>query len=78
MPGWVERSFVLPDASFGPDEVVFSGDPNIGFGTQGNWKRNVGTLCSGNSRLIFAVSVAFAAPLMRVVGIGDPLQKRCD
>jgi len=69
MPGWVKSSFVLPYRSFGPDEVVFSGDPNIGFGCQGNWKRNVGKLCSGNSRLIFAASVAFAAPLMRVVGI---------
>ena len=69
MPGWVKNSFVLPYASFGPDEVVFSGDPNTGFGTQGNWKHNVGKLCSGNSRLVFAASVAFAAPLMRVVGI---------
>jgi len=69
MPGWVKNSFVLPYGSFGPDEVVFFGDPNIGFGTQGNWKTNVGKLCSGNSRLVFAASVAFAAPLMRVVGI---------
>jgi putative DNA primase/helicase len=68
-PGWVKSSFVLPYASFGPDEVVFSGDTNIGFGCKGNWKRNVGRLCSGNSRLVFAASVAFAAPLMRVVGI---------
>ena len=69
MPGWTKNSFVLPYGSFGPDEVVFSGDPNIGFGVQGNWNFNVGKLCSGNSRLIFAASVAFAAPLMRVVGI---------
>ncbi len=69
MPGWVKNSFVLPYGSFGPDEVVFSGDPNTGFGTQGNWKTNVGKLCSGNSRLVFAASVSFAAPLMRVVGI---------
>jgi putative DNA primase/helicase len=69
MPGWVKNSFVLPYGSFGPDEVVFSGDPNTGFGTQGNWKNNVGKLCSGNSRLVFAASVAFAAPLMRVLGV---------
>lgn len=69
MPGWVKNSFVLPYGSYGPDEVVFSGDPNTGFGTQGNWKTNVGKLCSGNSRLAFAASVSFAAPLMRVVGI---------
>jgi putative DNA primase/helicase len=69
MPGWVKNSFVLPYGSFGPDEVVFSGDPNTGFATQGNWKHNVGKLCSGNSRLVFAASVAFASPLMRVMGI---------
>src|SRR5580698_946834 len=69
MPGWVKNSFVLPYGSFGPDQVVFSGDPNIGFGVQGNWKSNVGKFCRGNSRLVFAASVAFAAPLMRVVGI---------
>jgi putative DNA primase/helicase len=69
MPGWVKNSFVLPYGSFGPDQVIFSGDPNTGFGTKGNWKTNVGSLCSGNSRLVFAASVSFAAPLMRVVGI---------
>jgi putative DNA primase/helicase len=69
MPGWVKNSFVLPYASFGTDEVVYSGDPNTGFGTKGNWKTNVGKLCSGNSRLVFAASVSFAAPLMRVLGI---------
>jgi len=69
MPGWVKNSFVLPYASFGTDEVIYSGDPNTAFGCRGNWKRNVGKLCSGNSRLVFAASVAFAAPLMRLVGI---------
>jgi putative DNA primase/helicase len=69
MPGWTKNSFVLPYSSFGPDQVIFSGDPNIGFGVHGNWKTNVGKFCRGNSRLVFAASVAFAAPLMRVVGI---------
>jgi putative DNA primase/helicase len=69
MPGWVKNSFVLSYGSFGAEEVVFSGDSNIGFGYQGNWKAKVGKLCSGNSRLLFAASVAFAAPLMRIVGV---------
>lgn len=69
MPGWVKNNFVLPYGSFGPEEVVFSGDPNTGFGCQGNWKHNVGKLCGGNSRLIFSASVAFAAPLLRVVSL---------
>src|ERR1700676_910235 len=60
MPGWTKNNFVLPYGSFAPDEVVFSGDPNTGFGVQKNWRFNVGRLCSGNSRFIFAASVAFA------------------
>jgi putative DNA primase/helicase len=69
MPGWVKNSFVLPYASFGRDEVAFSGDRNTGFGCRGKLKSNVGKLCSGNSRFVFAASVSFAAPLMRVIGL---------
>lgn len=69
MPGWVKNNFVLPCGSFGPEEVVFSSDANTGFGCRGNWKQNVGKLCSGNSRLVFAASVAFAVPLLRVLGL---------
>jgi putative DNA primase/helicase len=67
--GWVANtSFVLPDTSFGTPEVVYSGGyRDYGFGTAGNWKANVGKFCSGNSRLIFAASAAFAAPLMAAV-----------
>lgn len=33
------------------------------------WQEEVAALCGGNSRLLFAVSVAFAAPLMYLVGM---------
>jgi putative DNA primase/helicase len=67
--GWVaDSSFVLPDTSFGEPEVVYSGGyRDYGFGAAGNWKANVGKFCSGNSRLIFAASTAFAAPLLSAV-----------
>lgn len=67
--GWVaDTSFVLPDTSFGTPEVVYSGGyRDYGFGTAGNWQTNVGKYCSGNSRLIFAASAAFAAPLLAAV-----------
>jgi putative DNA primase/helicase len=67
--GWVaDSSFVLPDTSFGEPKVVYSGGyRDYGFGTAGNWKTSVGKLCSGNSRLIFAASAAFAAPLLALV-----------
>jgi putative DNA primase/helicase len=66
--GWVHGSFVLPDTSYGETEVVYSGGyRDYGFGTAGDWQANVGKLCSGNSRLIFAASTAFAAPLLALV-----------
>jgi putative DNA primase/helicase len=67
--GWVaDSSFLLPDASYGTPEVVYSGGyRDYGFGTAGNWKAHVGQYCSGNSRLIFAAATGFAAPLLAVV-----------
>jgi putative DNA primase/helicase len=67
--GWVTySSFLLPDASYGEPEVIYSGAyRDYGFGTAGDWKANVGKYCSGNSRLIFAASIGFAAPLLAVV-----------
>src|SRR6202011_458590 len=37
-------------------------------GTLEDWKGNVGRLCSGNSRLIFAASCAFVGPLLALAG----------
>ncbi len=36
-------------------------------GTLEDWKKNVAVLCSGNSRLIFAVSLAFTGPMLGFV-----------
>ena len=67
-PGWVNGSFVLPDGYFGSEEAIYSGGyRDHGFGVSGDWKNNVGKFCSGNSRLVFAVSTAFAAPLLSLV-----------
>lgn len=41
------------------------------FGTRGTldgWQSTVGRWCIGNSRLLFAVSIPFAAPLLKMVG----------
>ncbi|MBK5937698.1 hypothetical protein CCR96_00060 [Halochromatium roseum] len=37
-------------------------------GTTAEWRQHVGALCIGNSRLTFGVSVAFAAPLLHLIG----------
>lgn len=73
--GWHSGSFVLPDRSIGDDDepVIFSSDAPgaCPFKTKGNreqWKEHVAALCVGNSRLLFAVSCAFAAPLLLPAG----------
>lgn len=76
--GWSGgKAFILPDASFGDtcgEMVVFQGAArrDHAFRTQGTleqWQKQVARLCQGNSRLAFAVSAAFAAPLLRLVGM---------
>lgn len=66
--------FVLPDNSIGQsdDEWLFSDnrpDSNLfrQRGTLKQWREHVAALCIGNSRLTFAVSVAFAAPLLHLI-----------
>ena len=66
--------FVLPDGSIGQsdDEWLFSDSkPDSSLfrqrGTLKQWREHVASLCVGNSRLTFAVSVAFAAPLLHLI-----------
>jgi putative DNA primase/helicase len=74
--GWHADSFILPGATIGPrgSETVLFQTPfdtehylNVS-GTADEWRDKVGRLCSGNSRLILAVSCAFAGPLLSLVG----------
>lgn len=73
--GWIGhplRAFVLPDAVFGkaPDGETLRLDldppPTIfrTAGTLDGWRNEVAALCVGNTRLLFAVSAAFAAPML--------------
>jgi putative DNA primase/helicase len=74
------RETLLPRA-FGDDEsaepvhrIVYQTDgPNENpfrvRGTAEGWRSEVGALCVGSSRLVFAVSAAFAGPLLRLAGI---------
>lgn len=70
-----DLAFVLPDGSIGQcnEEWLFSDNrpdtnPFKQRGTLKQWREHVAVLCVGNSRLSFAVSVAFAAPLLRLIG----------
>jgi len=71
--GWHDRRFVLPDAVYGPEAgegVIMQGGPgDHAFrvaGTLAQWQEHIGRYCPGNSRLVFAVSAAFAGPLLNL------------
>jgi uncharacterized protein (DUF927 family) len=73
--GWHGGVFVTPDESIGQDGeiVVFQNahaiEPAYSVaGTVEEWRDSVGRLAAGNSRLVFALSVAFAGALADVVG----------
>ncbi|MBF0427212.1 MAG: DUF927 domain-containing protein, partial [Magnetococcales bacterium] len=73
--GWHYSVFVFPDATLGESEErvllqTVAEDP-YSFevaGTLADWQREVAAQCAGNSRLVFAVSAAFAASLLYLAG----------
>jgi putative DNA primase/helicase len=73
--GWHGGAFVLPDAVFGDqagEEIVPQGllgeNPFRQRGNLSEWQEHVARHCVGNSRLVLAVSVAFAVPLLEPLG----------
>jgi putative DNA primase/helicase len=73
--GWYGGVFVTPDEAIGQAEeiVVFQNahaiEPAYSVtGSVEEWRDSVGRLAAGNSRLVFALSVAFAGALADVVG----------
>jgi len=73
--GWHGAVYVTPAESIGEngERVVFQNSHAIEpaysvAGTADDWRDTVARLARGNSRLVFAVSVAFAAPLASVAG----------
>ncbi len=74
--GWHGHRFVLPDETLGSgdDEVHFQSDAATppafeASGTVEGWKRSVGRLAIGNSRLLFAISTSLAGPLLDLAGM---------
>jgi uncharacterized protein (DUF927 family) len=73
--GWQGAVYVTPAESIGErgERVVFQNahalEPAFSVaGTADQWRDSVARLAQGNSRLMFALSVAFAAPLANVAG----------
>lgn len=74
--GWYKNLYVLPQITIGnslEETVVFQANINltehhICKGTLEDWQQNVAKYCVDNSRLSFGVSVAFASPLLHLLG----------
>ncbi|MDB5451896.1 MAG: hypothetical protein JWO33_474, partial [Caulobacteraceae bacterium] len=73
--GWCGDRFVLPGRTIGPaggETVLFTGDaPSLNYGADGGldaWRSEVAAFAAGNSALTFALSAAFAAPMLRPLG----------
>jgi putative DNA primase/helicase len=72
--GWHGSAYVLPDETIGEngERVLLQtiGEPPRlqQVGTVAEWRDNVARLCVGNSRLTFSVSMAFATPLLNLIG----------
>jgi putative DNA primase/helicase len=71
--GWAGRCYVLPNETLGAnssgEKVIFHSEAGIEAnfsqrGTAEQWRNDLSRLCVGNSRALFAVSTAFAGPLL--------------
>lgn len=73
--GWHGAVYVTPTGAIGQstDRVVFQNahalEPTLSVaGTWQEWRQGVAALATGNTRLVFALSVAFAGPLCALAG----------
>ncbi|WP_218814608.1 DUF927 domain-containing protein [Rickettsiella endosymbiont of Dermanyssus gallinae] len=76
--GWYKQSFLLPDKVYYPsseneEALIYHSDYTLHnyskLGTLDEWTYNVSKYCAGNSRLMFAVALAFAGPLVGLLGL---------
>jgi len=74
--GWHGHAYVLPQGAIGPDAegvilqtAGYAASDFTERGTLAEWQQEVAALAVGNSRLCFALSLAFAAPLLALVGM---------
>ena len=72
--GWVNGSFLTPAKTYGDPDLRFNNpEPDLTLteikGTIDGWKSEVAAKCAGNSRLLFSLGAAFAAPLLSIAEI---------
>lgn len=73
--GWHGDAYLLPDQQIGAStehlhfyEAGTPLPPISHAGTLEQWQQQIGALCVGNHRLAFAVCIAFAGPLLHLMG----------
>lgn len=73
--GWHGDAYLLPDQQIGESterlhfyEAGAALPPISQAGTLEQWQQQIGALCVGNHRLAFAVCIAFAGPLLHLLG----------
>ncbi len=75
--GWHDGSFVMPNKTIGnhqQERIIFQSAANTQStfkqkGKLSDWQEHIAKPCAGNSRLVFAISAAFASPLLEVTGM---------
>jgi uncharacterized protein (DUF927 family) len=75
--GWHDGSFVMPNKTVGnnqQEKIIFQSAANTQStfkqkGSLAAWQEHISKPCAGNSRLVFAISAAFASPLLDVTGM---------
>ncbi|WP_299944464.1 DUF927 domain-containing protein [uncultured Microbulbifer sp.] len=74
--GWHGQAYLLPNETLGtPTEPLYfySTSPDLNkikiCGALEHWREQVAAYCTNNSRLLFAVSAAFAGPLLHMIGM---------
>ena len=75
--GWNSGAFILPNKIIGQPSTTLEPsfrhlDPQLIAkyrikGSLEDWQRKIGSLCSGNSRLMFCASLGLAGPILRLV-----------
>lgn len=74
--GWHDSIFVLPERTLGKSDerVIYQSSGAVAntfreSGALDDWKSKIADLCRNNSRLVFAVSAAFAGPTLCFTGM---------
>ncbi len=74
--GWYKGVYVLPTYCIGEtkEQIVYQSESTLepAFsikGTPEEWCNHVARLAEGNSRIVFSIATAFAAPLLELVGM---------